>query len=141
MFQGYKDGNVTAGDMFKQITSEMGKMTDKQKEATLASTLWSALGEDNSLKVLGSLGKQNKAFSDVSGTAKKTSDQLKESNPFELMKRSAEASVSSITMSATETKNFKKALEPLQKAVKQFIDTMVKNMKQSLRRSRRWLIL
>lgn len=106
----------------------MGKMTDKQKEATLASTLWSALGEDNSLKVLGSLGKQNKAFSDVSGTAKKTSDQLKESNPFELMKRSAEASVSSITMSATETKNFKKALEPLQKAVKQFIDTMVKNM-------------
>ncbi|WP_270788384.1 phage tail tape measure protein [Weissella cibaria] len=128
MFQGYKDGKVTAGDMFKQITSEMGKMTDKQKEATLASTLWSALGEDNSLKVLGSLGKQNKAFSDVSGTAKKTSDQLKESNPFELMKRSAEASVSSITMSATETKNFKKALEPLQKAVKKFIDTMVKNM-------------
>lgn len=128
MFNGYKEGKVTAGDMFKQITSEMGKMTDKQKEATLASNLWSALGEDNSLKVLGSLGKQNKAFSDVSGTAKKTSDQLKESNPFELMKRSAQASVSSITMSATETKNFKKALEPLQKAVKQFIGTMVKNM-------------
>ncbi|WP_270321744.1 phage tail tape measure protein [Weissella confusa] len=128
MFQGYKDGKVTAGDMFKQITGEMGKMTDKQKEATLASNLWSALGEDNSLKVLGSLGKQNKAFSDVSGTAKKTSDQLKESNPFELMKRSAEASVSSVTMSATETKKFKKALEPLQKAVKNFIDTMVKNM-------------
>lgn len=126
MFQGYKDGKVTAGDMFKQITGEMGKMTDKQKEATLASNLWSALGEDNSLKVLGSLGKQNKAFSDVSGTAKKASDQLKESNPFELMKRSAEASVSSVTMSATETKKFKKALEPLQKAVKNFIDTMVK---------------
>ena len=128
MFQGYKEGKVTAGDMFKQITGEMGKMTDKQKEATLASNLWSALGEDNSLKVLGSLGKQNKAFSDVSGTAKKTSDQLKESNPFELMKRSAEASVSSVTMSATETKKFKKALEPLQKAVKDFINTMVKNM-------------
>ncbi|WP_270319189.1 phage tail tape measure protein [Weissella confusa] len=128
MFQGYKDGKVTAGDMFKQITGEMGKMTDKQKEATLASNLWSALGEDNSLKVLGSLGKTNKAFDDTAGTAKKTSDQLKESNPFELMKRSAEASVSSVTMSATETKKFKKALEPLQKAVKNFIDTMVKNM-------------
>ncbi|WP_293948946.1 phage tail tape measure protein [uncultured Weissella sp.] len=128
MFQGYKEGKVTAGDMFKQITGEMGKMTDKQKEATLASNLWSALGEDNSLKVLESLGKQNKAFDNVSGTAKKTSDQLKESNPFELMKRSAEASVSSVTMSATETKKFKKALEPLQKAVKNFIDTMVKNM-------------
>lgn len=128
MFQGYKDGKVTAGDMFKQITGEMGKMTDKQKEATLASNLWSALGEDNSLKVLGSLGKTNKAFDDTAGTAKKASDQLKESNPFELMKRSAEASVSSVTMSATETKKFKKALDPLQKAVKNFIDTMVKNM-------------
>ena len=128
MFQGYKDGKVTAGAMFKQITGEMGNMTDKQKEATLASNLWSALGEDNSLKVLESLGKQNKAFDNVSGTAKKTSDQLKESNPFELMKRSAEASVSSVTMSATETKKFKKALEPLHKAVKNFIDTMVKNM-------------
>ncbi|MCT0043005.1 hypothetical protein EFL87_11360 [Weissella confusa] len=128
MFQGYKDGKVTAGAMFKQISGEMSKMTDKSKEATLASNLWSALGEDNSLKVLESLGKQNKAFGDVSGTAKKTSDQLKESNPFELMKRSAEASVSSVTMSATETKKFKKALEPLQKAVKNFIDTMVKNM-------------
>lgn len=128
MFQGYKDGKVTAGDMFKQITGEMGKMTDKQKEATLASNLWSALGEDNSLKVLESLGKQNKAFDDTAGTAKKASDQLKESNPFELMKRSAEASVSSVTMSATETKKFKKALEPLQKAVKDFINTMVKNM-------------
>lgn len=128
MFQGYKDGKVTAGDMFKQITGEMGKMSDKTQEATLASNLWSALGEDNSLKVIESLGKQNKAFDNVSGTAKKASDQLKESNPFELMKRSAEASVSSVTMSATETKNFKKALEPLQKAVKQFIDTMVKNM-------------
>ena len=128
MFQGYKDGKVTAGAMFKQISGEMSKMTDKQKEATLASNLWSALGEDNSLKVLGSLGKTNKAFDDTAGTAKKTSDQLKESNPFELMKRSAEASVSSITLSATETKNFKKALEPLQKAVKQFINTMIKNM-------------
>ncbi|WP_373892517.1 phage tail tape measure protein [Weissella confusa] len=128
MFQGYKEGKVTAGDMFKQITGEMGTMTDKQKEATLASNLWSALGEDNSLKVLESLGKQNKAFDNVSGTAKKASDQLKESNPFELMKRSAEASVSSVTMSATETKKFKKALDPLQKAVKNFIDTMVKNM-------------
>lgn len=128
MFQGYKDGKVTAGDMFKQITGEMGKMTDKQKEATLASNLWSALGEDNSLKVLESLGKQKKAFDNVKGTAKKTSDQLKESNPFDLMKRSAEASLSSVTMSATETKNFKKALDPLQKAMKNFIDTMVKNM-------------
>lgn len=128
MFKGYKEGNVSAGDMFKQITGEMGKMTDKQKEATIASNLWSALGEDNSLKVIESLGKTNKKFDDVKGTADKTSKQLKESNPFELMKRSAEASVKSIALNAGETKKFKASLEPLQKALKDLIETAVKNM-------------
>ena len=128
MFKGYKNGKVSAGDMFKQITGEMGKMTDKQKEATIASNLWSALGEDNSLKVIESLGKTNKKFDDVKGTADKTSKQLKESNPFELMKRSAEASVKSIALNAGETKKFKASLEPLQKALKDLIETAVKNL-------------
>lgn len=128
MFKQYQKGNVTGGEMFKQITNEMANMTDKQKEATLASDTWSALGEDNALAVIESLGKSNKAFDDVKGTAKKTSDQLKEANPFELMKRSAQASVGSMTMSATETKKFKESLEPLQKAVKRLIDSVVKSM-------------
>lgn len=128
MFKGYKEGKVSAGDMFKQITGEMGKMTDKQKEATIASNLWSALGEDNSLKVIESLGKTNKKFDDVKGTADKTSKQLKESNPFELMQRSAEASVKSISLNAGETKKFKASLEPLQKALKDLIETAVKNL-------------
>ena len=128
MFKGYKNGKVSAGDMFKQITGEMGKMTDKQKEATIASNLWSALGEDNSLKVIESLGKTNKKFDDVKGTADKTSKQLKESNPFELMKRSAEASVKSISLNAGETKKFKKALKPLQKSLNDLIETAVKNL-------------
>ena len=128
MFKGYQNGKVSAGDMFKQITGEMGKMTDKQKEATLASNLWSALGEDNSLKVLESLGKTNKEFDNVKGTAKKTADQLKESNPFELMKRSAESSISSVTMNATQTKKFKEALKPLQEAIERLVKQAVKEL-------------
>lgn len=128
MFKGYQNGKVSAGDMFKQITGEMGKMTDKQKEATLASNLWSALGEDNSLKVLESLGKTNKEFDNVKGTAKKTADQLKESNPFELMKRSAESSISSVTMNATQTKKFKEALKPLQEAIERLVKKAVQEL-------------
>lgn len=130
MFANYQKGNVTGGEMFKQITNEMSNMTDKQKEASLASDTWSALGEDNALAVIESLGKSNDAFDNVAGTAKKTSDQLKTANPFELMKRSAQASVGSMTLSATETKKFKEALEPLQKSVKKFVDMVVKNMPQ-----------
>jgi SLT domain-containing protein/phage-related protein len=128
MFKGYKDGKVTAGDMFKQITSEMGEMTDKQKEATIASNLWSALGEDNSLKVIGSLGKTNWAFKDVKGAAKETADQLKESNPLELLKRSAEASTQSLAMSAGQTEKFKDALKPMQKAINSLLKSAIKAM-------------
>ena len=128
MFKQYQKGNVTGGEMFKQITNEMANMTDKQKEATLASDTWSALGEDNALAVIESLGKSNKAFDDVKGTAKETGDLLKESNPFELMKRGAQASISSVSLNATETKKFKEALEPLQKAMKQLIESVIKNM-------------
>lgn len=128
MFKGYKDGKVSAGDMFKQITGEMGTMTDKQKEATIASNLWSALGEDNSLKVIESLGKTNDKFDDVKGTADKTSKQLKESNPFELMRRSAESSVKSISLNTSETKEFKKNLKPLQKSLTDLIKSIVDNL-------------
>ncbi|WP_288572065.1 phage tail tape measure protein [uncultured Weissella sp.] len=128
MFKGYKEGKVSAGDMFKQITGEMGTMTDKQKEATIASNLWSALGEDNSLKVIESLGKTNDKFDDVKGTADKTSKQLKESNPFELMRRSAESSVKSISLNTSETKEFKKNLKPLQRSLTDLIKSIVDNL-------------
>ncbi|MGK4144522.1 phage tail tape measure protein [Weissella paramesenteroides] len=128
MFKGYKNGKVSAGDMFKQITGEMGTMTDKQKEATIASNLWSALGEDNSLKVIESLGKTNDKFDDVKGTADKTSKQLKESNPFELMRRSAESSIKSISLNTSETKEFKKNLKPLQKSLTDLIKSIVDNL-------------
>jgi len=128
MFNGFKKGDVSGGEMFKQITKELSQMTDKQKEASLASDTWSALGEDNALAVIESLGKQNKAFDNVTGTAKKSSDLLKVSNPFDLMKRGAEASLSSVSLNATETVKFQKALEPLQKAIKNFVEMIVQNM-------------
>ena len=128
MFAGYKNGKVSASDMFKQITGEMGKMTDKQKEATLASNLWSALGEDNSLKVIDSLGKTNKGFDDVKGTADKTAKQLKEQNPFELLKRGAESSTTALAMSTGQTKKFKGALKPMQKAINELLKATIKAM-------------
>lgn len=128
MFAGYKEGKVTSGELLKQVTKDMAGMTDSTKEASLASTMWSALGEDNALKVVNSLGKTNKAFDKTKGTAKQTADQLKESNPFELLKRSATASLSSVQMNATQTKNFKKTLEPLQAQVNKLIKALIKNL-------------
>ncbi|XOW21742.1 hypothetical protein QK908_04655 [Lactococcus cremoris] len=53
---------------------------------------------------------------------------MKESNPFELMKRSAESSISSVTMNATQTKKFKEALKPLQEAIERLVKQAVKEL-------------
>ena len=128
MFDGYKKGKVPMKDLFNQITGDIGTMKDKQEAATLASNIWGGLGEDNALKVVGGLGKTNKAFDNVKGTADKTSKQLKESNPFELLKRGAESSIKSVSMSASETKKFNEALKPLKKAVTNLIQAIIDNM-------------
>lgn len=128
MFDGFKQGKVTSAEMLKAVTGDLAGMTDKQKEATLASNLWSALGEDNALKVVESMGKANDSFDNVKGTAKATADQLKSSNPFDLAKRGAEAFTSSLTLNDDQIKKLKKSFEPLGKALKQLFDSFMKNL-------------
>ena len=128
MFDGFKQGKVTSAEMLKAVTGDLAGMTDKQKEATLASNLWSALGEDNALKVVESMGKTNDSFDQVKGTAKATADQLKSSNPFDLAKRGAEAFTSSLTLNDDQIKKLKKSFEPLGKALKQLFDSFMKNL-------------
>lgn len=128
MFTGYKKGTITSAEMMKAVTSDLGQMGDKQKEATLTSNLWSALGEDNALKVVESMGKTNTAFDQVGGTAKKTADQLKTSNPFELAKRGAESFTSTLTLNEGQVKKLKDAAEPLGKALKQLFESFMKNL-------------
>ncbi|WP_270747223.1 phage tail tape measure protein [Leuconostoc lactis] len=128
MFNGFRQGKVTSAEMLKAVTGDLSGMTDKQKEATLASNLWSALGEDNALKVVESMGKTNDSFDQVKGTAKATADQLKSSNPFDLAKRGAEAFTSSLTLNDDQIKKLKKSFEPLGKALKQLFDSFMKNL-------------
>lgn len=133
MFDGFKQGKVTSAEMLKAVTGDLAGMTDKQKEATLASNLWSALGEDNALKVVESMGKANTSFDNVKGTAKATADQLKSSNPFDLAKRGAEAFTSSLTLNDDQIKKLKNSFEPLGKALKQLFDSFMKNLPKMIK--------
>lgn len=128
MFNGFRQGKVTSAEMLKAVTGDLSGMTDKQKEATLASNLWSALGEDNALKVVESMGKANTSFDNVKGTAKETADQLKSSNPFDLAKRGAETFTSSLTVNQEQLRKLKDAAQPLMEAMKQLFDAAIKNL-------------
>ncbi|MFB5404208.1 phage tail tape measure protein [Enterococcus avium] len=71
LFNEWKQGKATSADVFKSVIGDFKGMTNEQEKLSLASTIWSALGEDNSMKVIESLTKVNHTFDDVGGAAEK----------------------------------------------------------------------
>lgn len=65
LFYQYKNGEVTANEVFYSVISDLENMTDKQEALTLASNTWSALGEDNAMDVITSLNDVCDAYDDV----------------------------------------------------------------------------
>lgn len=74
IFKEFKNGKATASDVFQNVISDLKSTKNQQEKLTAASTIWSALGEDNAMKVIESLGNVNDTFDNVSGTAKKTKE-------------------------------------------------------------------
>lgn len=68
MFNQWKNGKASQKDVFNSIINDLGKMENQQEALSLASTVWSALGEDNAMSVITSLSTVNDAYSDVAGT-------------------------------------------------------------------------
>lgn len=68
LFYAWKQGRVTTKEVFNSVIDDLGTMTNKQDALTLASTVWSALGEDNAMSVITSLNKVNNTYDEVKGT-------------------------------------------------------------------------
>lgn len=67
VFNAYKDGGATAQQVLNAVIGEMNGMTNETQRATIASTLWSSLGEDNAWGMIGALANVSNSYSDVSG--------------------------------------------------------------------------
>ena len=76
LFNAWKKGNASQADVIKSIINDFSNMKSEQEALTLAGTVWSALGEDNALKVITSLGKVNNTYENVNGAIKESSEQL-----------------------------------------------------------------
>lgn len=74
VFNSFKDGKATAEDVLNAVIGEMGTMTDKTKEASLASTLWSSLGEDNALGMIEALGNVPNSYENIKGATDEAAD-------------------------------------------------------------------
>lgn len=71
LFFQWKSGKATTKDVFYSVINDLNSATNKQEMLTLASNTWSALGEDNALKVITSLNNVNTSYDDVKGTMEK----------------------------------------------------------------------
>jgi len=76
LFNQYKAGKATTKDVFNSAINDLKGMKSEQQKLTVASTVWSALGEDNAMKVIESLNNTNHAYDNVTGATKKASKAL-----------------------------------------------------------------
>lgn len=68
LFYQWKDGKATTKDVFYSVIHDLKSATNQQEMLTLASNTWSALGEDNAMKVITSLDQVNTSYDNVKGT-------------------------------------------------------------------------
>lgn len=118
VFNSFKDGKATAEDVLNAVIGEMGTMTDKTKEASLASTLWSSLGEDNALGMIEALGNVPNSYENIKGATDEAADStMSIGQQWEAFKRTMSG-----TLGDAFTPFVKGFLDGLTDMTKKFID-------------------
>ena len=74
LFEEWKNGEVSTKDVFFSVLNDLEQMENQQEALTLASEVWSSLGEDNAMQVITALNNVNNAYDNVQGAM----DSLKE---------------------------------------------------------------
>lgn len=74
LFQKWKDGEASTKDVFQSVIEDLSEMENQQEALTLASNVWSSLGEDNAMQVITALDDVNDAYANVYGTMESIQD-------------------------------------------------------------------
>lgn len=94
-FNEWKKGKKTSADVFKSVINDLKNTENQQEALTTASTVWSALGEDNAMKIITSLTDVNDTYAEVAGTMESINeikyDDVK--NRFEALGRTIQTDV------------------------------------------------
>ena len=80
LFAQWQKGEASTRDVFYSVINDLSEMENQQQAVTLASTVWSALGEDNAMQVITALDDVNDKYKDVKGSM----DDLKDINQSDL---------------------------------------------------------
>ena len=122
LFKEFENGKATAKDVFYSVIKDLENTENKQEALTIASNVWSSLGEDNAMAIITSLDDVNTKYDDVANKAQQAQDIMYSGNEakLETMKKNLQSSFSSI--GETLLSNIMPVLEKMANGLKNLMD-------------------
>lgn len=102
LFNEWKNGRATQGEVVKGMMNDFAKMDGGYEALNKAGTVWSALGEDNSLKVIKAMAGASSSFGDAEGAAEELNNTMTNTTAWEAFTNGVKGTVNSIAIWAQE---------------------------------------
>ncbi|WP_235042656.1 phage tail tape measure protein [Enterococcus faecium] len=102
LFNEWKNGKATQGAVVKSMMTDFSNMEGGYKALNKAGTIWSALGEDNSLKVIKAMAGASDSFGDAEGAAEELNNTVTNTTAWEAFTNGVKGTVNSIAIWAQE---------------------------------------
>lgn len=102
LFNEWKNGKATQGEVVKGMMNDFANMEGGYDALNRAGTVWSALGEDNSLKVIKAMAGASTSFGETKGSAEDLNSTMTNTTAWEAFTNGVKGTVNSIAIWAQE---------------------------------------
>lgn len=102
LFNEWKNGKATQGEVVKAMMNDFSNMEGGYDALNKAGTVWSALGEDNSLKVITAMAGASDSFGDAEGAAEELNNTVSNTTAWEAFTNGVKGTINSIAIWAQE---------------------------------------
>lgn len=102
LFNEWKNGKATQGEVVKSMMNDFANMEGGYDSLNRASTVWSALGEDNSLKVIKAMAGASTSFGETKGSAEDLNNTMTNTTAWDAFTNGVKGTVNSIAIWAQE---------------------------------------
>lgn len=102
LFNEWKNGKATQGEVVKGMMNDFANMEGGYDALNRAGTVWSALGEDNSLKVIKAMAGASTSFGETKGSAEDLNNTMTNTTAWEAFTNGVKGTVNSIAIWAQE---------------------------------------
>lgn len=102
LFNEWKNGKATQGEVVKAMMNDFANMEGGYDSLNRAGTVWSALGEDNSLKVIKAMAGASTSFGETKGSAEDLNNTMTNTTAWDAFTNGVKGTVNSIAIWAQE---------------------------------------